>query len=100
PMTKGSSRTSTAPPVSTSYVMFTRGGRTRSSFLWTLSLAIACSSVGLLLVVGVVPTPQLQRSTGLPPDGRSVDPPPRLVIRPGNAGVKQRPAGVPPRRKC
>src|SRR5438093_11636824 len=27
-------------PVSTSYVMFTRGGRTRSSFLWTLSLGI------------------------------------------------------------
>src|SRR5438034_9481135 len=29
-----------APPVSTSYVMFTRGGRTRSSFLWTLSLGM------------------------------------------------------------
>src|SRR5262245_13129997 len=40
PTTKGSSFISMAPPVSTSYVMWTRGFRTRLIFFWVLSLAI------------------------------------------------------------
>ena len=43
-MTNGSSFFSMAPPVSTSYVIWTRGGRTRSSFFCVLS-AIADSGV-------------------------------------------------------
>src|SRR5262245_3399349 len=40
PTTNGSSFISMAPPVSTSYVMWTRGFRTRLIFFWVLSLAM------------------------------------------------------------
>src|SRR5262245_52923209 len=45
PTTKGSSLSSIAPPISTSYVICTRGGRTRFNFCWMLSfLGIFLSS--------------------------------------------------------